>query len=125
MFLLSIDAGLRAKEIAALEWSMITDAEGRISDEIRLHDKASKGKSGGVVYMSKRLQETLLEFATGRALDGRVLISERGGHMSAQVVTNWFFNLHRSLGFDGAPRTQVAGQRSPAGQGRFQRLAAL
>ena len=41
MFLLSVDAGLRAKEIGALEWSMITDATGHLSDEIRLQDKAS------------------------------------------------------------------------------------
>ena len=27
MFLLSVDAGLRAKEIAALEWAMVTDAQ--------------------------------------------------------------------------------------------------
>ena len=29
--LLSVRAGLRAKEIAGLKWSMITDAEGKIS----------------------------------------------------------------------------------------------
>ena len=28
MFLLSLKAGLRAKEIAALTWAMVTDAEG-------------------------------------------------------------------------------------------------
>jgi len=28
MFLLSVDAALRAKEIASLEWSMLTDASG-------------------------------------------------------------------------------------------------
>ena len=50
MFLLSVDAGLRAKEIASVTWEMITDAEGNITDEIRLQDKATKGESGGVVY---------------------------------------------------------------------------
>ena len=28
MFLLSVDAGLRAKEIAQLEWSMVTGSDG-------------------------------------------------------------------------------------------------
>ena len=32
MFLLSIKAGLRAKEIACLTWSMVTDAEGRVPE---------------------------------------------------------------------------------------------
>ena len=101
MFLLSVDAGLRAKEIGALEWSMITNAGGKLSDEIRLQDKASKGASGGVVYMSKRLSRALAELAGERVLARAVVKSERGRGMSAQVVTNWFFALYRNLGFDG------------------------
>lgn len=44
IFLLSARAGLRAKEIAHLTWSMVTDPEGWIGDVIRLPDSASKGK---------------------------------------------------------------------------------
>ena len=62
MFLLSVDAGLRAKEIAALEWAMVTDAQGALTDEIRLEDRASKGRSGGVVFMSKRLKQCLKSY---------------------------------------------------------------
>jgi integrase len=101
IFLLSVDAGLRAKEIALLEWSMLTDAARCIRDEIRLPDKASKGKSGGVVYMSKRLRQALTAYAQGETLEGRVIKSQRGRGMSAQVITNWFFNLYRELGYDG------------------------
>lgn len=101
MFLLSVDAGLRAKEISALEWSMITDASGSLSDEIRLENTASKGESGGVVYISKRLFLALAEYAETQKLSGTVIKSERGKAMSAQVVTNWFFNLYRGLGFEG------------------------
>ena len=46
IFLLSIKAGLRAKEIALLTWEMITDASGEIGKAIHLQDKASKGRSG-------------------------------------------------------------------------------
>src|SRR4029077_1069381 len=56
IFLLSLRAGLRAKEIANLEWRMVTDAEGQISDAIRLPDSASKGRSGGVVPMAAELR---------------------------------------------------------------------
>src|SRR5712672_3520154 len=49
MFLLSIKAGMRAKEIASVTWGMITDAEGNISDAISLENRASKGKGGGRV----------------------------------------------------------------------------
>lgn len=41
VFMLSIKAGLRAKEIACLTWAMVTNAEGEIADAIALEDKAS------------------------------------------------------------------------------------
>ena len=101
MFLLSIDAALRSKEIASLEWGMLTDASGALTDEIRLQDRVSKGRSGGVVFMSRRLKAALAEHSQGQSLSGRVLKSYRGGELTAQVVTNWFFNLYRELGFEG------------------------
>jgi len=101
MVLLSVDAGLRAKEIAGLSWSMVTDAQGTVSDAIRLTNAASKGKSGGIVYMSKRLKAALVEFGDGKVLEGNVIQSRSGKGMSAQVVVNWFFNLYNSLGYSG------------------------
>ncbi len=101
IFLLSVDAALRAKEIASLEWSMLTDASGALSDEIRLQDRASKGRSGGVVFMSKRLRIALVAYGQGQELTGMVIKSQRGRGMSPQVVTNLFFNLYRDLGYEG------------------------
>ncbi len=45
IFLLSLKAGLRAKEIANLTWPMVTDGTGEIADSIQLEDKASKGNA--------------------------------------------------------------------------------
>lgn len=101
MFLLSVDAGLRAKEIAALEWSMVTDAEGNLSDAIRLLDRASKGRSGGIIYLSARLRAALAEYTLEADRRGVMLRSSRGKPMSSQVVTNWFWNLYRTLGMEG------------------------
>jgi integrase len=47
MILLSFKAGLRAKEIAELTWSMVTDASGEIGEAIALPNSAAKGKNGG------------------------------------------------------------------------------
>ena len=44
MFLLSIKAGLRAKEIGCLTWGMVTDADGQVADAMALENKASKGQ---------------------------------------------------------------------------------
>jgi integrase/recombinase XerD len=59
LFLLSIKAGLRAKEIAALTWGMVTDATSAVADAMALPDTASKGKSGRTVYLHPDLKEAL------------------------------------------------------------------
>jgi hypothetical protein len=40
---------------------MVCDANGVLTNELRLEDKSAKGKSGGVVYLSSRLQDALAE----------------------------------------------------------------
>lgn len=47
IFLLSLKAGLRAKEITSLQWWMVMDAEGNLSDALHLDDQAAKGVLGG------------------------------------------------------------------------------
>ena len=59
IFLLSVKAGLRAKEIAALQWSMVTDAEGKLTDTIHLPNSASKGRSGRIIPLNKELRIAL------------------------------------------------------------------
>lgn len=110
MFLMSVDAALRAKEIAELTWEMLTDGEGNLTDEIRLQDKASKGRSGGLVYQSKRLQTAIRRYAEGKVLKGRVITSQRGGGMTAQTVINWFQSLYKELGYEGC--SSHSGRRS-------------
>ena len=58
-FLLSLKAGLRAKEIALLNWSMVTDDGGQIDACIALPDHASKGRSGRTVYLHPDLKQAL------------------------------------------------------------------
>ena len=104
IFLLSLRAGLRAKEIAALEWRMVTDAENNIGDVIRLTDAAAKGRSGGVVPMSAELRSALeaLRQITPVAMGTtRVIRTERSPTTSAQVIINMFQEWYSALGFDG------------------------
>lgn len=46
MFLLSLRAGLRAKEIAGATWMMVLNADGEISDSLALEDRVAKMRSG-------------------------------------------------------------------------------
>ena len=107
MFLLSIKAGLRAKEIANLKWSMVTDAEDSLLDVMALPNKASKGAGGGrSIPMNRDLRTALAELAASigddRQGDDPVIASERGGPMNAGAVTMWFWRVYRGLGFKGA-----------------------
>jgi len=104
IFLLSAKAGLRAKEIASLRWSMVVDPQGEISDVIRLPDGASKGKSGGVIPMAKQLCEALCAWAQclgSVAPDEHVIRTSRSKTTSPQVIVNAFWHWYRALGFDG------------------------
>jgi integrase/recombinase XerD len=103
IFLLSTKAGLRAKEIANLEWGMCTDPEGDISSFILLEDKAAKGKSGREIPLNKDLKKALAELyeKSSKTMHYPVIRSERGGKLSAQSMVNFFYTLYRALGFSG------------------------
>ena len=61
VFLLSVKAGLRAKEIENLKWSMLLDADGELSSCIHLQDVASKGNSGRVIPLNAQLRSHLVK----------------------------------------------------------------
>lgn len=103
MFLLSLN-GLRAKEVASLELSMITDAEGALTEEIALQDKASKGHSGRVVFMSPALRDAIAEYLSERPLNQSkfLIVTERRERFSANGVAGFFKRLYHRFGFNGA-----------------------
>jgi integrase len=106
IFLLSVKAGLRAKEIANLKWEMLTTPDGEIDDSIRLTNWASKGKSGGrVIPLNRELRSVLyalLEVARGRSHPSPyVITTERSIRTSAQAIVNLFFKWYAQLGLEG------------------------
>lgn len=104
IYLLSVKAGLRAKEIAALTWEMVTDAEGGVATMIHLTDLASKGRSGRVIPMNRDLRAALIEWSNAAPTYRRspyVVTSERSPAVTAQVIVNLFHGWYRHLGFGG------------------------
>jgi integrase len=106
IFLLSVKAGLRAKEIACLTWDMVTDAEGKLSDAIHLRDIAAKGNSGRVIPMSKDLKLAFVAVKRESEQSIRpsefVITTERAARTSSYAVVNMFAEWYRALGFTGA-----------------------
>jgi integrase/recombinase XerD len=60
--LLSVKAGLRAKEIASLTWDMATTSDGEVGTAVHLTNDASKGRGGGrVIPLNRELRSALLD----------------------------------------------------------------
>lgn len=103
MVLLSVKAGLRAKEISHLTWSMVTDASNQIDDTLRLPDNASKGKSGRVIPLNQQLKQSLIELYKKELPppDQYIIRSERGEKMLPCNISHWFKGVYRALRLDG------------------------
>jgi integrase/recombinase XerC len=115
MVLLSFRAGLRAKEIAQLTWSMITDTSGELADAISLHNKASKGRGGGrTIPLHRELADALSALKTARGErvrpDRPVIYSERAPGYSPNAVAIWFIRGIEKSGLRERPLIR-AGER--------------
>jgi integrase/recombinase XerD len=103
IFLLSVEVGLRAKEIARLTWWMVNDSQSQVARRVYLQDSASKGKSGRVIPMSDEVQDALIEYRDEvTSFSGpHVISTERGLSTSPQAIVNMFQRWYRHLGFVG------------------------
>jgi integrase/recombinase XerD len=101
IFLLSVKAGLRAKEIASLTWDMITDAEGHLGSAIHLRDSASKGRSGRVIPLNKELRAALETLQQERSESPNVITTERSEKASPSMIINLFAAWYKTVGLNG------------------------
>jgi integrase/recombinase XerD len=108
VFLLSVRAGLRAKEIANLKWTMLLGSDGEVGEAIHLTDKATKGKSGRIVPLNKQLRGNLVKLLEVARTERHfafetsyVVTTERSSMTSAQVIVNMFKGWYSDLGLLG------------------------
>lgn len=103
MIMLSFKAGLRACEIAGLDWPMLLRPDGRLSTEIAIANAIAKNRSGRRVPINPELRRALeaLHIVQGRPTVGPVILSERGAHMTARSVVNWFRQVYSEIGLPG------------------------
>ena len=106
--MLSIRAGLRAKEIACLTWSMVTDADGDIGTSIHLTNKASKGRGGRVIPLNMQLRLKLTDLLEHEQKHHRfdiatshVIRTERSEKTSPQAIVNMFASWFEDMGLNG------------------------
>ena len=80
MVLLSLKAGLRAKEISLVTWSMVTDASRQTGEVLHLPDHSSKGQSGRIIPLNKELKKSLINLyqLVSPEPNHYIITSERG-----------------------------------------------
>jgi integrase len=105
ILLLSVKAGLRAKEIACLTWDMATTSDGEVGTAIHLTNDASKGRGGGrVIPLNRELRAALLSLCQSPSRSRPspfVIATERTARTSPQAIVNLFSRWYRDLGFSG------------------------
>jgi integrase/recombinase XerD len=103
MILLSFKAGLRACEIAGLDWSMVLQPDGRLSPLIAVSNTIAKNGSGRRIPLHPELRASLakLHVERKRPACGAIIQSQRGSNMTARSVVNWFAQTYAQLGMDG------------------------
>ncbi|MEG3086299.1 tyrosine-type recombinase/integrase [Sphingomonas sp. PB4P5] len=103
MVLLSFKAGLRAGEIAGLDWRMVLRPDGRLAKQLNVDHRIAKKGSGRRIPISPELRVALerLLRELGHPRDGPVIRSERGRHMTPRSVVNWFRRTYAELGMAG------------------------
>ncbi|RYG57455.1 MAG: site-specific integrase [Alphaproteobacteria bacterium] len=98
IILLSVRAGLRACEIAGLDWSMIIDSERRVGTLMELRDEIAKKGSGRRIPLHPELRSALAALKPPKGREGPVIVSQRGGPMRANSVVNWFVTAFQAVG---------------------------
>lgn len=101
--LLSVRSGLRACEIASLQWRMVMTARGDIASVLELPGWAAKKGGGRRIPMHTELKAALKRLALEYDVvgDAPVIESERGGRMTARSVVNWFTRAYAVVGLTG------------------------
>lgn len=110
IILLSAKAGLRAAEIAQLEWSMVLDARRRIADMVAVHDAIAKKRGGRLIPMHPELADALQALKQRSSFQGPVVRSSRGDAMRPNSIVNWFVKLFATLHIEGC--SSHSGRRS-------------
>jgi integrase/recombinase XerD len=106
MVLLSVKAGLRAKEIAMVTWGMVTDAEGNVGDALYLLNGASEGKKGGrTVPLNSALRDARIALKARRnGVEWRPISKASGGRSLSHPMASTSLSVETPLAPKGNQR---------------------
>lgn len=107
IFLLSCKAGLRAKEIALIEWdNVLCDDSLTIGDKLQIFDGQSKGKRGGrAIYINQQLKAALKDLYEKSErkprLNDNIVKNCRGQRFTPNGIVKLFYYWFKDLELGG------------------------
>jgi len=105
MFQLSIYAGMRVGEIAALGWGDVFTADGRVRDQIQLSAAQTKGHKARTVLLNVQVQRELAGYGRtqGTGAGSSPLFSSKvGTAFSPNSLVQVFARIYKASGIDQA-----------------------
>jgi len=105
ILLVSVYAGLRAKEIAGLKHGDVFERDGRVREQFILTASQAKGGHRRTVYLSNRLRKALAEYGATLSQadsDHPLFASQKGGHFSPNTMCQLFLSIYKACGLKDA-----------------------
>lgn len=112
MFMLSLLAGMRVGEIAALRISDAYEADDTVKPQIRLDSSQTKGGEARTVLLNTQVQEELRQYAKtlSRKAEQPLFVSKHDRQMSTNSLVQVFGRIYRDAGLSDA--SSHSGRRS-------------
>ena len=105
MFQLSIYAGMRVGEIAALLWGDVFTPDGRVREQIQLSAAQTKGHTARTVLLNAQVQRELEQYGKHqgvRAIGSPLFASKAGMAFSPNSLVQVFARIYKASGIDQA-----------------------
>ena len=105
MFHLSIYAGMRVGEIAALLWSDVFTPDGKVREQIQLSAAQTKGHKARTVLLNAQVQRELAQYGKGVGEwlpEAPLFTSKAGERFSPNSLVQVFARIYRASGIDQA-----------------------
>lgn len=105
MLLMATTTGLRAFQLAALQWKQVLDPKNQIGDEVRVPLQKSKGKhESRTLPLPTKTQvalKVLRDKSKHKGPDDFIFVSQRTNTgLTAQAVVDWFRRIFRRIGVE-------------------------
>lgn len=97
----SVYAGLRAKEIAALNWNTVYEQGGAVRDQFVISGTQTKGGRARTVFVSRKLSKSLKDYVHSEgmpAAQSPLFRTQRGTRFSANTMCQLMLDIYKGCG---------------------------